>query len=195
MGKMIDDDDEDGVDPFGPTVRRPGGRAARHDSDFPDATVGRNRRTGLARSRLAAEGDETTRFTKRPGTTDDEEAWKQERPLPAGWLVVIAGPGLGHAVPIQAGMNRLGRDPDEQMALPFGDTGISRKDHARFSYDDVSRTFHVMPGMGPVTRLRHELVKEAAALAHGDRITVGGTVLRFMPFCDADFDWVDALEK
>lgn len=193
MGKMLDGGDEDGVDPFAPTVRRTGS-AARSDSDFPDATVGRSRRDGQGRGRrLREENDETTRFRKSGSDAAEPEKWDRERPLPAAWLVVVEGPGLGHAVAIQAGMNRLGRDPDEQMALPFGDSQISRKDHARFNYDYVSREFHVVPGMGSETRLHNRSVLEKAQLARGDRITVGATVLRFVPFCDTDFDWSDVL--
>ena len=46
-----------------------------------------------------------------------------------GWVVVINGPGKGRSLPLGYGMNKIGRDATQRIALDFGDKEISRENH------------------------------------------------------------------
>jgi hypothetical protein len=196
MGRYFEGSgDDDDVDPEAPTrrVRSASGQSGRGPADdLSDMTRGRRS------SRVGGDEEDdgspaTTRFSRRRPGDEELEDEEEERPLPCGWLVIVSGPGTGHVASIENGMNIVGRGREAQIRIDFGDTGISREDHVRFSYDDSSREFHVIPGKGPITRLRGELVKEPRLLSRGDLVTIGGTQLRFVPFCDESFDWAEIL--
>lgn len=199
MGRIVGGKDGD-VDPDAPTERITRGRrwtggAANRTDESPDAT-GRFGRGEASRDKAQGHDDEekTQRFGRQRGpqqTVDErpDEEMDELGVLPVGFLVVVDGPGLGHVAILQTGVNILGRSPDEQIPLDFGDQQISREDHVRFSYNRKTRLFRILPGKGPETWLKDELVDEGRTLQRGDLITVGATVLRFVPFCDEDFDW------
>lgn len=110
-----------------------------------------------------------------------------------GWLVVVDGPGRGQARRLGYGRNGIGRDADQAVCLDFGDDHISHKEHAWVVYDPRARRFLLHHGQGRnLTYVgdRHALVP--VELNGGDQITLGRTVLRFVPLCGADFDWQDA---
>ena len=110
-----------------------------------------------------------------------------------GWLVVVKGFGLGRSVPLGAGVNAIGRDPDERVPLPFGDTLISMRDHARIYYDDEERAFFIGHGSGKnITRMNGAIVANPVPLPNGAIIQLTkATHLRFVAFCSPDFDWSD----
>lgn len=161
---------DDAVDPNAPTIKMP----RREDVDPYADTL----------KAPSPDQDKTVRYGK-PSNVPGAEA----RPLPVGWLVVVKGPGEGHAATIQAGNNSIGRSPDSDIVLDFGDRQIAREKHVRVIYNRVARTFHLAPGEGPETWLKGELIMQPEKLERGDLVTVGGTVLRFAPFCDETFDW------
>jgi hypothetical protein len=196
LGNVINEGEKGYVDPDGPTknpkldIHR--GRQSTARDEDPEATVG-----GL-RERLSAVGsdeDKTWRPGRaRPGAGKDEGAEPDDAdvPLPVGWLVVVEGPGVGNVAILETGVNILGRSAESQVPLDFGDRHISREDHVRVSYNRKTRRFRIVPGKGTETWIRgNELVDEARDLAHGDLITIGTTVLRFIPFCDERFDWLE----
>ncbi|MEM9267496.1 MAG: FHA domain-containing protein [Pseudomonadota bacterium] len=110
-----------------------------------------------------------------------------------GWLVVIKGPGLGQSVNIGIGMNTLGRDESERISLPFGDTLMSAKDHARIIYDDDSRGFFIAHGSGKsITKVDGQMVANTLPLPDRSLIELTKTThVRFVSFCDEQFDWAD----
>lgn len=109
-----------------------------------------------------------------------------------GWLVVVEGPGKGSAVQIGNGQNTIGRD-DTRIRLDFGDAQISRSEHAVISYDPRANQFYIHQGKGVnLVYLEGSPVLTPTLLEHGSTISIGGTTLRFVAFCDDKFRWKDA---
>ena len=123
-----------------------------------------------------------------------EESDSMKDPV-VGWLVIIDGPGKGRAMQLGYGSNPIGRGETARVKLNFGDDQISRGGHAIVTYDPRSRKFYVQHGGGTnLTYLNDEPVLipiELPALSH---ISIGATVLRFVPLCGDAFDWQDTEE-
>jgi hypothetical protein len=109
-----------------------------------------------------------------------------------GWLVVVAGPGRGHALQLGYGMNSIGRNQSERVCLNFGDEDVSRNQHAIVTYDPRGRKFYVQHGGGKnLTYLDEKPLLVPAELQGGENLLVGQTTLRFVPLCGEHFDWQD----
>jgi len=108
-----------------------------------------------------------------------------------GWVVVVEGPGRGKSVPLGYGMNTIGRDPGNRVALPFGDSRISRLKHAVLAYDPRGRKFFIQHGESTnLTYVGDAPVLSPVELKHGELIRLGAsTVLKFIPLCGDDFQW------
>lgn len=163
----------------------------------------KTRRVGESKAGADAEtdaGDPKTRILRgsrrsRPVPTDEPAAAAagaseaMDDP-PAGWLVIVEGPGQGNTLTIGYGSNSIGRDPGERLSLNFGDERISRTQHAVLTYDPRGRKFFVQHGGGKnLTYLNDEPVLTPTALAPCAHIQIADTVLRFVPLCGDDFDW------
>ncbi len=110
--------------------------------------------------------------------------------LPTGWLVVIAGPGRGNAFTLSGGVSQIGRGEDQAVRLDFGDTSISRHNHAAVAYDPRQRKFYIgHGGKANLVRLNGKPVLSTEELPDGSVITIGETTLRFVALCGAEFDW------
>jgi len=110
-----------------------------------------------------------------------------------GWLVVTKGPGRGCTREIHFGMNSLGRDASERIALDFGDEGISREGHAFVVYDDKQQDFYIQHGgKNNIVRLNDAPVMSPSEMKRGDVIEIGETTLLFVPLCGPDFNWNEA---
>ena len=173
--------------------------------DTPAPGVGGNRRrtddrtvkvaSGEAGSKPGSEAadDDRTRLVGRPRRRAEGVEDGVERQVPVtGWLVVLAGPGMGRSLPLGPGKNDLGRGSDSRVPLNFGDLEISRTAHAIVTYDPRGRTFYISDGNARSENLTY--VDDAPVLAPTElapfaEIRLGGTRLRFVPFCGADFDW------
>jgi hypothetical protein len=139
---------------------------------------------------------------RRPfGDQTDRAAWEMkviraasENPDPVvGWLVVVKGPGRGHAVPLGHGINTIGRGEGQRPRVNFGDGCISRKDHVKVTYDGKTRRFYVSQGTSvKLAHLNGQPVLQVYPLATGDRLSLGETELAFVPFCGTEFDWDQA---
>jgi len=137
-----------------------------------------------------------TRLVRRPGpaaaTTPsyDTEASEDDERLVTGWLVVTSGSGRGKFAPIFDGMNSVGRGEEQSTRLDFGDEAISREGHAFITYDYLTRKFYIQHGgKSNLVRVNQAPVLQPTELKHGDEISLGNTVLRFVPFCGESFDW------
>lgn len=109
-----------------------------------------------------------------------------------GWLVVIEGPGKGSAVQIGNGQNTIGRE-DSRIRLDFGDLEISRAEQAVISYDPRENQYYIQQGKGMnLVYLEGSPVLTPTLLENGNTISIGGTTLRFVAFCDDKFRWKDA---
>lgn len=126
--------------------------------------------------------------------SDSPQAAKHPRiSFPVGWVVVIAGPGRGASFALSAGLSQIGRGEDQTIALDFGDTAISRTNHAAIVYDPASNQFLLgHGGKTNLVRLNDQPVVSNMALKGGDIIRIGDTSLRFVALCDAQFAWPDS---
>ena len=133
--------------------------------------------------------DDSLTQVYRPGGRVPAETDAMSDP-PAGWLVIVDGPGKGHAVELGYGLNWIGRDRTERVTLDYGDAAISRYRHVAVVYDASSRKFHIQHGGG----VNLSYVNDQPVLAPVDlkpfaHIRIGNTTLRFVPLCGPDFSW------
>ncbi|MEM7490223.1 MAG: FHA domain-containing protein [Pseudomonadota bacterium] len=117
-------------------------------------------------------------------------------PFPVGWLVISKGPGRGNGFTLTSGMAQIGRDDDQAVQLDFGDTSVSRNNHAAVVYDPDSRDFLLgHGGKANIVRLNGKPVLSNETLADGDEITIGETTLVLKTLCGPDFSWDDDAEE
>jgi DNA-binding NtrC family response regulator len=91
-------------------------------------------------------------------------------------LVVLEGPNRGAVLRLLHGANRIGRDPAAEVALP--DERASRL-HAEIELDGAGARI-ADRGSRNATFLNGVRLGDPAALAHGDEVRVGGTVLLYV---------------
>jgi len=135
-------------------------------------------------------GEATTRVLADSGIDEDiREVPAPEDPL-SGFLVVIEGPGRGEVCKLGYGIHSVGRDPAQQVSLDYGDLRISRQCHCQLTFDPASGKFWIQAGQGrALTYLDDQPVLSPLELVKGSHIRLGGTVLRFVPFCGPGFSW------
>lgn len=123
---------------------------------------------------------------------DATDAADEGPQLPAGFLVVVDGPGLGAYYAVTTRVSSIGRDADQDVALDFGDASISRQGHASVVYDIEQNRFFLGHGnKANVVRRNGTPVLTTEEMTHGDTIKIGKTSLRFHAFCDGGFTWSD----
>lgn len=124
------------------------------------------------------------------GATPDATATPQREKYPVGWLVIVEGPGVGHAFSIFSGASMIGRGEDQMIRLDFGDNSISRNNHAAIAYDEEQNKFYVgHGGKSNIIRRNARPVLSTEELHHADLIRIGETTLRFVALCGSDFQW------
>lgn len=112
--------------------------------------------------------------------------------FPAGFLVVVDGPGRGAFFAVTTSVSTIGRGLDQDVALDFGDESISREGHASVVYDEEQNRFFLGHGnKANVVRRNGTPVLATEELSHGDTIRIGKTTLRFHAFCGEDFTWTE----
>lgn len=110
--------------------------------------------------------------------------------FPVGWMVVTGGPGRGHSFTLLHGVSQIGRGEDQAIRLDFGDTSISRSNHAAIAYDPENRKFFLgHGGKANLVRLNGKPVLSTEELPPGGVIHIGETTLQFVALCGAGFDW------
>ncbi|MEM9342575.1 MAG: FHA domain-containing protein [Pseudomonadota bacterium] len=109
-----------------------------------------------------------------------------------GWIVVVKGPGRGASFTLNSGASTIGRGDDQTVRLDFGDTSISRENHAVVAYDDEQKRFFIgHGGKANLVRLNDMPVLSTEPLHHGNIIRIGETSLMFVALCGDDFSWTD----
>ena len=109
---------------------------------------------------------------------------------PTGWIVIIEGPGRGSCFTTFSGVSQIGRGEDQAIRLDFGDTSISRNNHAAIAYDDEQGKFFLgHGGKSNLVRLNGRPVLSTEELANNDEIRIGETTLKFIALCGEDFVW------
>ena len=158
------------------------------DVPQPTAGLGAGRR-GRAKTRLLGfqPGNDIGRdvLSQAPVASHAEHAM-----FPVGWLVVISGAGYGASFTLHNGVCTIGRGADQSVRLDFGDNSISRENHASIAYDEQQRAFYIgHGGKANLVRRNDRPVLSTEDLCAGDKITIGETVLKFIPLCGQDFKW------
>ena len=145
------------------------------------------------RTRTRLIGFESSRMETPPDPFTEAEPQVESGPqvqFPVGWLVVRRGPGRGHSFVLSAGMAQIGRDEGQAIQLDFGDTAISRDNHAAIVYDPNSRGFLLgHGGKANIVRLNGKPVLSNETLSDGDEITIGETTLLLKTLCGPGFSW------
>ncbi|RME94752.1 MAG: FHA domain-containing protein [Alphaproteobacteria bacterium] len=128
-----------------------------------------------------------------PGEAAAPQAESQRvNSLVVGWLVVVSGPGAAAYRGIFDGRNRIGRTPQADIPLDFGDPGIS-KEQAIIHYDPKDRKFLFIPQLDVenFSYVNQEKPTAPVELKALDEIEMAATTLRFVPLCGPKFDWSD----
>lgn len=107
-----------------------------------------------------------------------------------GWLAVIAGPGRGQVLPLNYGVNDIGRGPEARVRLDFGDTTIMLENQAAIIYTARSRRFYLQV-IAADAWLNGRPARGSVELSGGEILRLGQSRLRFVPLCGPDFDWHD----
>lgn len=194
------------VDEDAPTRARtsePDTRRSLFDSVDEDMTTQIRRPDAEGSSVVPSGGDETRVFrrsrrahseaTNGAEVSTEAEATSQFMDDPVvGWLAIVEGPGQGTAVALGSGLNTLGRSDDSRVPLNYGDTQLSRENHATVTYDPRGRKFYLQHGGGKnLTYLNDAPVLTPVEIVANQDIVLGNTRLRFVPLCGPDFDWQD----
>ena len=130
--------------------------------------------------------------TPPPGQEKRSTPEVTEHEYTVGWLVVLDGMGKGASLQLYHGLNTIGRGESQTVQLDFGDEQISRENHCSIAYDERNRQFFVQHGGGRnLTYLDDQPVLSSTPLSSSAKISLGGTVLRFIALCGDDFDWSD----
>jgi hypothetical protein len=104
---------------------------------------------------------------------------------PLGWLVALDGPSCGQDFTLRFGDNRFGSDASNAV-LCGGDAAAD----AVIAYDRDSNRFLLRPSPGrPPAYRNNKLLETSAELRIGDKITLGGTTLVFVPLAGDEFRW------
>jgi hypothetical protein len=159
----------------------------------PSAALGRaaGRRAGRVKTRLLG-FDSTAGADSDPFQSGEAAQAAVVVRFPVGWIVVVNGPGRGASFTLFNGVSSIGRGDDQPVKLDFGDTSISRTNHAMVAYDSEQRKFFLgHGGKANIVRLNGRPVLSTEELNHNDLIRIGETSLRFLSLCGADFDWND----
>ncbi|SLN73658.1 hypothetical protein ROG8370_03615 [Roseovarius gaetbuli] len=160
--------------------------------DVPQPAVGRQ---GRVKTRLLGfSSSQDADIDPITGGADAKPAAHTNFPL--GWLIVVAGPGRGAAFTLFNGVSKIGRGKDQTVPLDFGDNSISRENHAAIAYDPAKKIFFIgHGGKANLVRRNDRPVLSTEELSAGDEITIGETMLRFVPLCGADFTWEESKER
>jgi hypothetical protein len=150
---------------------------------------------GHAAPAKPAEGDDADRTRLVRGKSKTKAVEFFQDPV-VGWLVIVAGPGLGAFRPIYEGNNTVGRSSNQRIPIDFGDDTISNEEQAFIRYDSADRNFLLVPNLAKtnIVALNDKKPTGAVELKAMDLITMGRTQLVFVPFCGAEFDWAELTE-
>ncbi len=159
----------------------------------PAPAIGRagGHRAGRVKTRLLGFGQSGG------GATDPFESSQASGPVatakfPVGWIIVVEGPGRGASFTLFDGVSAIGRGDDQAIRLDFGDTSISRSNHAMVAYDNEQKKFFLgHGGKANLVRLNGKPVLSTEELNNDDKVRIGETTLRFIALCGPDFDWTE----
>lgn len=150
------------------------------------------RRTGRVKTRLLGFEHSTGETTDVAESTRDAASPRNVQ-FPVGWVVVVGGPGRGAAIPLRMGVSQIGRAEDQAIQLDFGDTSISRENHASIAFDDETRKFYIgHGGKSNLVRVNNRPLLSTETVSSGDEIRIGQTTLRLVALCGEGFSWSES---
>ena len=104
-----------------------------------------------------------------------------------GWLVCIEGVEKGRDYRIASGRNFIGRAYQMDITIS-DDQEISKENHCSVIYDPKSFKFTLAPGSS-ISYINGEEVRKPVELRIYDKISLGKTVLQFVPYCKEGVSW------
>lgn len=124
-----------------------------------------------------------------PGDELLQLAHVEPRDRVCGWLVCIEGPHIGMDFKITDGKNYIGRSSLMPIHV-FGDTKIEIKNHMVIAYDSNTKASTILPGESKgMIYWQGKAIFNPQKLSSGERIEIGESTFKFIPFCDDDFSW------
>lgn len=121
----------------------------------------------------------------------EPEAQPAQAPT-VGWLVCTQPPRQGMDFRLRPGRNLLGSGPEAQILIPW----LTDGGEAVICYDEELKLFSFGPRSGtPPVQVNGKTIQDAVILHSGDRLTVGGTALLFVPLCGKDFHWAHPTKR
>lgn len=176
-----------------PAIPTPAAPAAADASEPAMASAPRRRRT---KTRLIGFDQGEGQVVDLFGAESQANAEPRSVKFPVGWIAVIGGQGRGEVFALHTGMSQIGRGEDQAIQLDFGDTSISRSNHAAIVYDpEMHKFFLGHGGKSNVVRLNDAPLISNEVLKTGDIIRLGETTLKFVALCDDEFNWEDQDSK
>lgn len=146
----------------------------------------------LRRSGKPSRPSSPNRESSSADASKDESVEDDVSKLVTGWLVIVDGPGRGTALKLGYGSNAIGRGETNRVSVDFGDSSITRENHAILTYDGRGRQFYIQHGGGVnVTYLEDDPVLAPTKIRAMQRLSLGDTEFAFIPFCGPEFDWND----
>lgn len=113
----------------------------------------------------------------------------QREPV-VGWLVCVAGNNKGRDYCLHQGRNFIGRATEMDICI-VGDNTVSRTSHAVVVYDPRSNVYLAQPGDSKeLLYVNDTLTLSTVELKAKDKLSIGNTVLMFVPLCDSEFQWL-----
>lgn len=107
-----------------------------------------------------------------------------------GWLVCVEGLNKGRDYRLHSDNNFIGRDESMDVVID-GDDAISRRNHARLTYDPESGKYYFAQEEGrSIVKINGQVVLCAVELQAYDVIETGATKLMFVPLCGEKFQWI-----
>ena len=108
-------------------------------------------------------------------------------PRPAGWLVIVEGPGEGEWYVLENGVSAIGAAEGQTVALPFENSGVNDERHAAIAFDETSGRFYI----DAIEFRLNGLAKSGMAqIRDGDVIALGNISLKLVALTGPNFRWV-----
>lgn len=105
-----------------------------------------------------------------------------------GWLVALNGPARGRDLRLGEGRSFVGQDAAGAPMLLDANTPLAARQTV-VVYDPAENSFTLLPGTSAELCYHNgKSVLVPVVLAAGDTVKLGGTELRFVPFC-GEFRW------
>ncbi len=115
--------------------------------------------------------------------------------LCVGWVVAIKGPVQGKSFALHLGQNHVGSESRNDIVISKADDpGISGYNHVNIEYDQKVNKYFISRGNEghSLAYINGERLSggQEQELSRGDFIELSEqTILRFLPFCDEQFNW------